>query len=146
MLEKGITYYWKSPKDGMYYTVKLINTNFKLKKNNLRIVGLSHCGFFTKHRKEQDGNIITLSTSVNVHDDLGLLMIEDIITMIKRKIKLDFPQQLSMLQKLRGLLEAHPDKYLKYMNILVENKLFVGLLDGKFNLKELSQDNSPSLY
>jgi len=143
ILEKNKTYYWRSPKDGMYYSVKLINTNKKLQKHNLVIIELSHCGFLTNHRKEFDNSIITKHTSERFHDNLELLLIEDIISMVRTKAKLDFPQQLAMLQELRELLEVHPDRYLKYMDILARDKMFDSLLDGKYNLKELPQDISP---
>jgi hypothetical protein len=146
-MEKGTTYYWRSPKDGMYYAVKLINNNHKLKKNNIRIVGWSHPGYLSKHRKEADGGVITLHIDNSpTHTDLHLLLIEDIMQMVRSGSSLEFPDQLAMLQELREFLEEHPDKYLKYMDILARNKLFDGILEGKYDLKELPRGNSSTLY
>ena len=146
-MEKGTTYYWRSPKDGMYYAVKLINTNQKLKKNNIRIVGWSHPGYLSKYRKEQDGSVITLHIDNSpTHTNLHLLLIEDIMQMVRSGRSLDFPDQLAMLQELREFLEEHPDKYLKYLDILVKDKMFDGLLDGKYNLAAIPEKNNKQFY
>lgn len=133
-MEKGKTYYWRSPRDGMYYAVKLINKNEKLKKNNFRIIGWSHPGFLSIHRKEDDGQVVSRHfTDSPTFTDLHLMMIEDIMKMVKAKSKLDFPDQLAMLSELRGMLEEHPDKYFKYLDILSNDVMFDGILEGKYH-------------
>ncbi len=118
-MEKGKTYYWRSPRDGMYYAVKLINKNEKLKKNNFRIIGWSHPGFLSIHRKEDDGQVVSRHfTDSPTFTDLHLMMIEDI---------------MKMLSELRGMLEEHPDKYFKYLDILSNDVMFDGILEGKYH-------------
>lgn len=129
------TYYWKSYKDGMYYAVKLLNTNQKLKTNNFEIIGLSHHGFLTKYRKEKDGDIITLNFDASpTYTNLHLLMIDDIVKMVRSRTVLDFSQKLIMIKELREILEDHPDKYLKYIDVLSSDTIFNGILAGKYHL------------
>lgn len=141
-MEKGITYYWKSNKDGMIYAVKLVNKNEELKQNHFKIIGWSHPGYISKYRKENDQTIITKPFDQSpTCTQLHIFLIEEIISLIKRKFILDFKTQLKMLQELTELLEEHPDKYLKYMDILARDKMFNSLLEGKYNLKAVPQDN-----
>lgn len=140
-IQRGDTFVWVSPKDGWFYKIKVINSNDK--QIVFMILEVLKKGYITKIQYETVGKPKLISfTNENtpykflntIDKNLDNLLSEYIINMINKEAQIDLTQRLSMCNELRGILERHPDKYIKFMTKILNNKYFIGLLENKYSL------------
>lgn len=136
MVKRGCEYFWQSPKDGAFHLVKL-NSITKDGNYNMRVLERINDGWVTKCFTQKTNVVITIikeDVDKKLYTDFGLMLVDYMYETVLCKSYFEFERTLYFYGDFIELIYDYPDRYLKYIDKLLDNKIFKGILDGKYKI------------
>ncbi len=137
MLERNKEYFWQSGKDGSFHIVKLNSIN-KQGDYNMKVFERIHDGWLTTNFTQKEGIIITIlkeDVDEKLYSDFGMMEVDYMFKLVDCTESFEFEKTLYFYRDFLELLYDYPDRYIKYIDKLLSNKIFKELIDGKYKLK-----------
>jgi hypothetical protein len=137
MIVKGKEYFWQSGKDGAFYLLKLNSIN-KNGNFNMRICERIHDGWLTTKFTQKLNVIICIDKDKTdlLYTDFSMMEIDYMFKLVNCSTTFEFEKTLYMYRDFLELLHHSPDRYIKYIDKLLENDIFNSLVAGKYKLTQ----------
>lgn len=135
MVERNKEYFWQSGKDGSFHIVKLNSIN-KKGDYNMRVHERIHDGWLTTNFTQKIGIIVTIKKEDIdlLYSDFGVMEVDYMFKLVDCLELEEFEKTLYFYRDFLELLHYYPDRYIKYIDKLLDNKVFKELVDGKYKL------------
>jgi len=134
-MERGKEYFWQSGKDGAFYLVKL-NSVTQYGNFNMRVCERIHDGWLTTKFRQPLDVVIQISKDEThlLYTDFGTMEIDYMFRLVNCPASFEFEETLYLYRDFLDLLHHSPDRYIKYIDKLMENDVFNALVAGKYKI------------
>ena len=135
MLVRGKEYFWQSGKDGAFYLVKL-NSITKNGDFNMRVCEKIHDGWLTTKFTQPLNIVIRIAKTDTdlLYTDFGMMEIDYMFKLVDCSASFEFEETLYLYRDFLELLNHYPDRYIKYIDRLLDNEVFNSLVAGKYKI------------